>query len=43
LINFFCSVEHLHAWRAEHPRLSGQTLTPGQAVGVGRIHWKSAK
>jgi hypothetical protein len=43
LINFFCSVEHLEAWRQEHPEVSGEAVTAVQVADVGRDYWGAAR
>ncbi|NIO68017.1 MAG: hypothetical protein GTN71_02880 [Anaerolineae bacterium] len=43
MINFFCSVEHIKAWRQEHPEVSGEALTLAEAVDIGHRCWRTAR
>ncbi len=37
LINFFCSEDHLAAWRCDNPSEQGTALTLEEAVEAGRM------
>jgi len=40
-VNFFCSEEHLEAWRQDQPEHQGELLSLGQAVERGRVIFES--
>lgn len=39
-VNFFCSREHLEAWRSQAGELVGETLSADEASELGRQWWR---